>query len=241
MPTPLVEVRDLWKIYEQGDVRVEALRGVDLAIERGEAVAVMGASGSGKSTFMNLIGCLDRPTRGSFRLEGRELADASADERAAVRGRSIGFVFQSFNLIPRTSALENVALPLVYAGVAAAEQETRARAALASVGLAGRERHFPSQLSGGQQQRVAIARALVNRPHLVLADEPTGNLDSRSTEEILAIFERLLRESGITLVVVTHEADVAAHFARIVTFRDGEVLSDVRQTPRRAAASGGSA
>jgi putative ABC transport system ATP-binding protein len=231
----LVEVADLWKVYEQGDLRVEALRGVTLAIEAGESVAVMGASGSGKSTFMNVIGCLDRPTRGHYRLGGRELAGASADERATVRSTSIGFVFQSFNLIPRTSALENVALPLVYAGLSAAEQDERARAALASVGLAGRERHHPSQLSGGQQQRVAIARALVNRPSLLLADEPTGNLDSRSSDEILAIFERLQRESGITLVVVTHEPDVAAHFARVVTFRDGEVVSDRRQTPQAAA------
>jgi len=236
MAVPLVEVRDLWKVYELGDVRVEALRGVDLAIETGEAVAVMGASGSGKSTFMNLIGCLDRPTRGSFRLDGRELTAASADLRAEIRSRSIGFVFQSFNLIPRTSALENVALPLVYAGVAAAEQDARARAALAAVGLTGRERHVPSQLSGGQQQRVAIARALVNRPRLLLADEPTGNLDTRSSAEILEIFERLQRESGITLVVVTHEPDVAAHFERVVTFRDGQVLSDLRQKPVRSAA-----
>jgi putative ABC transport system ATP-binding protein len=231
----LVEVEDLWKVYEQGDLRVEALRGVTLSIEAGESVAVMGASGSGKSTFMNVIGCLDRPTRGHYRLAGRELADASPDERATVRSRRIGFVFQSFNLIPRTSALENVALPLVYAGVSAAEQDARARAALASVGLDGRERHHPSQLSGGQQQRVAIARALVNQPSLLLADEPTGNLDSRSSAEILAIFERLQRESGITLVVVTHESDIAAHFARVVTFRDGEVVSDERQTPQPAA------
>jgi putative ABC transport system ATP-binding protein len=195
----------------------------------------MGASGSGKSTFMNVIGCLDRPTRGSFRLDGRELGEADADERAEVRSRQLGFVFQSFNLIPRTSALENVALPLVYAGASAAEQDALARAALQSVGLAGREHHLPSQLSGGQQQRVAIARALVNHPRLVLADEPTGNLDSRSSGEILAIFQRLRRESGITLVVVTHEPDVAAHFERVITFRDGEVIGDVRQTPAATA------
>jgi len=232
----LVAVQDLWKIYEQGDMRVEALRGVTLSIEAGESVAVMGASGSGKSTFMNLIGCLDRPTRGRFQLDGRELANASADERAEIRGASIGFVFQSFNLIPRTSALENVALPLVYAGASAAEQDSRARAALASVGLAGRERHYPSQLSGGQQQRVAIARALVNHPRLLLADEPTGNLDTRSSAEILEIFERLQRDSGITLVVVTHEPDIAAHFERVITFRDGSVLSDQRQAPLRSSA-----
>jgi putative ABC transport system ATP-binding protein len=230
----LVEIQELWKVYEQGEVRVEALRGVTLAIEAGESVAVMGASGSGKSTFMNLIGLLDRPTRGSLRLGGRELADASPDLRAELRSREIGFVFQSFNLIARTSALENVELPLVYAGVAVEEQLARARQALADVGLAGREHHLPSQLSGGQQQRVAIARAFVNRPRLLLADEPTGNLDSRSSAEILAIFERLQRESGITLVVVTHEADVAARFARVVTFLDGEVVSDERRAAKGA-------
>jgi putative ABC transport system ATP-binding protein len=232
----LIEVRDLWKVYEQGDVRVEALRGVSLSIEAGESVAVMGASGSGKSTFMNVLGCLDRPTSGSFQLDGREIADASADERAELRCREIGFVFQSFNLIPRTSALENVELPLVYAGVAAADQTTRANEALRAVGLAGREHHLPSQLSGGQQQRVAIARALVNQPRLILADEPTGNLDTRSSAEILEIFQRLQRESGITLIVVTHEPDIAAHFARVITFRDGEVISDARQTPLVAVA-----
>jgi putative ABC transport system ATP-binding protein len=229
MGKPLVEVSDLWKVYEQGDVRVEALRGVTLSIDEGEAVAVMGASGSGKSTFMYLIGCLDRPTRGTLRLAGRELSDASADLRAEIRSREIGFVFQSFNLIPRTSALENVALPLVYAGVDTGVQEARAREALRAVGLAGRETHYPSQLSGGQQQRVAIARALVNRPKLLLADEPTGNLDTRASNEILAIFRRLVQESGITLVVVTHEPDVAAHFERVIVFRDGQVLSDSRQ------------
>jgi putative ABC transport system ATP-binding protein len=196
----------------------------------------MGASGSGKSTFMNVLGCLDRPTSGSFRLGGREIANASADERAELRCREIGFVFQSFNLIPRTSALENVELPLVYAGVAAAEQATRANEALRAVGLAGREQHLPNQLSGGQQQRVAIARALVNQPRLILADEPTGNLDTRSSMEILEIFQRLQRESGLTLIVVTHEPDIAAHFARVITFRDGEVISDTRQTPRVAVA-----
>jgi putative ABC transport system ATP-binding protein len=232
----LIEVRDLWKVYEQGDLRVEALRGVTLEIEAGESVAVMGASGSGKSTFMNVLGCLDRPTSGSFRLGGREIANASADERAELRCREIGFVFQSFNLIPRTSALENVELPLVYAGVAAAEQATRANEALRAVGLAGREQHLPNQLSGGQQQRVAIARALVNQPRLILADEPTGNLDTRSSMEILEIFQRLQRESGLTLIVVTHEPDIAAHFARVITFRDGEVISDTRQTPRVAVA-----
>jgi putative ABC transport system ATP-binding protein len=237
MPAPLVEARDLWKVYELGDMCVEALRGVTLSIDAGEAVAVMGASGSGKSTFMNLLGCLDRPTRGSLRFGEHEILEASADERAEIRSREIGFVFQSFNLIPRTSAIENVELPLVYAGVSAAEQETRAREALRAVGLAGREHHTPSQLSGGQQQRVAIARALVNRPRLLLADEPTGNLDTRSSQEIMEIFQRLQRESGITLVVVTHERDIAAYLERVITFRDGEVISDLRQTAVRVEAS----
>ncbi len=238
MPAPLIEVRDLWKVYELGDMRVEALRGVTLSIEAGEAVAVMGASGSGKSTLMNLLGCLDSPTRGSFRFGDHEILETSADKRAEIRSHEIGFVFQSFNLIPRTSALENVELPLVYAGVPAAEQRTRAREALRAVGLAGREHHTPSQLSGGQQQRVAIARALVNRPRLLLADEPTGNLDSRSSGEIMEIFQRLQRDSGITLVVVTHEAEIANHLDRVITFRDGAVISDVEQTAIRVGASG---
>ena len=237
MTAPLIEVRDLWKVYEAGDMRVEALRGVTLSIDAGEAVAVMGASGSGKSTLMNLLGCLDRPTRGSLRFGDHEILDTSADARAEIRSREIGFVFQSFNLIPRTSALENVELPLVYAGVSAAEQQTRAREALRSVGLAGRERHTPSQLSGGQQQRVAIARALVNRPRLLLADEPTGNLDSKSSREIMEIFQRLQRDSGITLLVVTHEAEIASYLGRVITFRDGEVVADLRQTAMRVEAS----
>jgi putative ABC transport system ATP-binding protein len=238
MPAPLVEVRDLWKVYDLGDVRVEALRGVTLSIDAGEAVAIMGASGSGKSTFMNLLGCLDRPTRGSFRFAGHEILAASADARAEIRSREIGFVFQSFNLIPRTSALENVELPLVYAGVSAEEQDVRAREALRAVGLAGRELHTPNQLSGGQQQRVAIARALVNGPRLLLADEPTGNLDTRSSREIMEIFQRLQRDSGITLVVVTHESDIATYLDRVITFRDGEVIADQRQTAVRVEATG---
>jgi len=237
MPAPLVEVRDLWKVYDLGDVRVEALRGVTLTIDAGEAVAIMGASGSGKSTFMNLLGCLDRPTRGSLRFADHEILEASADELAEIRSHEIGFVFQSYNLIPRTSALENVELPLVYAGVSAAEQDARAREALRAVGLAGRELHAPNQLSGGQQQRVAIARALVNRPRLLLADEPTGNLDTRSSQEIMEIFQRLQRDSGITLVVVTHEPDIATYLDRVITFRDGEVISDVRQVAVRVEAS----
>jgi len=228
---PLIEVRDLWRIYELGETRVAALQGVTLEIARGELVAVMGASGSGKSTFMNVVGCLDRATRGSYHLAGRDVAGLSSDERATIRNREIGFVFQSFNLVPRTSALENVELPLVYGGVPPTEQRDRARAALRAVGLEGRDGFLPSQLSGGQQQRVAIARALVNRPALLLADEPTGNLDTRTSLELLALLQRLNREDGITIVIVTHESDIASYAGRVVTFRDGRIVSDVRQTP----------
>jgi len=223
---PLIEVHDLWKIYALGDVEVAALRGVSLRIATGEFVAVMGASGSGKSTFMNIIGCLDRPTRGSYRLAGEDVAMLSPDARAAIRNRRLGFVFQSFNLLPRTTALENVELPLFYADGAVGDLSERARAALASVGLGGRETHLPSQLSGGQQQRVAIARALVNDPALLLADEPTGNLDTRTSEEILDIVGHLNRDRGLTIVMVTHELDVARHAQRVITFRDGQILSD---------------
>jgi putative ABC transport system ATP-binding protein len=222
----LIEVRELWRVYELEGSTLTALRDVSLDVARGESVAIMGASGSGKSTFMNVLGCLDRPTRGSYRLAGRDVAALSADERAEIRNREVGFVFQSFNLLPRTSALENVELPLVYAGVEGEESRERAREALRAVGLEGRERHFPSQLSGGQQQRVAIARALVNRPLLLLADEPTGNLDSHSSHEIMEIFQRTVREQGLTLVVVTHEAEIAAFAQREITFRDGRVVSD---------------
>jgi putative ABC transport system ATP-binding protein len=235
--TPLIQARDLWKVYALGDVAVEALRGVSLDIHAGELVAIMGASGSGKSTFMNLIGCLDRPTRGSYRLGGVEVSRLSSDERAAIRNRRLGFVFQNFNLLPRTSAIENVELPLYYSDAPLSDMHTLARSVLASVGLGGREQHLPSQLSGGQQQRVAIARALVNRPSLLLADEPTGNLDTQTSEEILALFMQLNRRDGITVVMVTHEADVAAHAQRVITFRDGQVLSDHQQTPREAAES----
>jgi len=228
---PLIEVRDLCRSYELGGTRLAALAQVTLSIARGEFVAVMGASGSGKSTFMNLLGCLDTPSSGSYRLAGRDVANLSSDERAAIRNREIGFVFQSFNLVPRTSAIENVELPLVYGGVAPAEQRARARAALRAVGLEGRDDSAPSQLSGGQQQRVAIARALVNRPLLLLADEPTGNLDSRTSVEVMALFQKLNREDGITIVLVTHEQDIAAYTGRVITFRDGRVISDQRQTP----------
>src|SRR5262245_13163609 len=227
MAAPLICVRDLWRVYELEGSSVTALRDVSLDVARGTSVAIMGASGSGKSTFMNVLGCLDRPTRGTYRLGGRDVAESSADERAEIRNREVGFVFQSFNLLPRTSALENVELPLVYAGVGAEEARERASEGLRAVGLAGRERHLPSQLSGGQQQRVAIARALVNRPSLLLADEPTGNLDSRSSNEIMEIFLRMAREQGVTLVLVTHEAEIAAFAERVITFRDGEVVSDL--------------
>ena len=235
---PLVVVRDLWKVYTLGDVEVPALRGVSLDIAAGEFVAVMGASGSGKSTLMNVLGCLDRPTRGSVRLAGAELAELGADARATLRNQQLGFVFQSFNLLPRTSALENVELPLVYADVPLAEQRARARAALEAVGLSGRETHLPSQLSGGQQQRVAIARALVNHPALLLADEPTGNLDSQTAAEILRIIGTLHREQGLTVVLVTHEPEVAAWAERVITFRDGVIVSDVPNPPLKKGGRG---
>jgi putative ABC transport system ATP-binding protein len=231
---PVVETRGLEKIYRMGDVEVPALRGISLSIEAREFVAVMGASGSGKSTFMNLIGCLDRPTRGIYLLDGREVGKLSRDQLARVRGQQIGFVFQGFNLLPRTSALENVELPLLYQGLASRERRSRAAEALARVGLGDRLEHTSSQLSGGQQQRVAIARALVNRPVLLLADEPTGNLDSRTSVEVMGIFQEL-NEQGLTVVLVTHEPDIAEHARRIVTFKDGLLLSDQPLSRRRLA------
>jgi len=225
---PLVDACDLEKVYRTGDVDVPALRGVTLAIEAGEAVAIIGSSGSGKSTLMNIIGCLDRPTRGSYRLAGEEVARLDRDRLAAIRNRTIGFVFQSFNLLPRTSALENVELPLLYAGVRGDERRRRATRALERVGLGDRVRHLPSQLSGGQQQRVAIARALVAEPALLLADEPTGNLDSRTSLEIVSLFRELGR-TGITVVLVTHEREIADTAARVVEMRDGRIVSDVRR------------
>jgi len=229
--SPVVETRDIEKVYVMGDVEVRALRGVSLSIGAGEFVAVMGASGSGKSTFMNLVGCLDRPTRGSYLLSGRDVGKLSRDQLAKVRGQQIGFVFQGFNLLPRTSALENVELPMLYQGVGSKERHARATEALARVGLGDRGHHTPAQLSGGQQQRVAIARALVNRPKLLLADEPTGNLDSRTSVEVMGIFQEL-NEAGLTVLLVTHEADIALHARRVVTFKDGVLLSD-EQVPRR--------
>jgi putative ABC transport system ATP-binding protein len=231
---PVVETRGLEKIYRMGDVEVPALRGVSLSILPREFVAVMGASGSGKSTFMNLIGCLDRPTRGMYLLNGRDVGQLSRDQLARVRGQQIGFVFQGFNLLPRTTAVENVELPLLYQGVNSRERRRRAAEALASVGLGDRLEHTSSQLSGGQQQRVAIARALVNRPVLLLADEPTGNLDSRTSVEVMGIFQEL-NEQGLTVVLVTHEPDIAEHARRIVTFKDGLLLSDVPLSRRRLA------
>ena len=233
---PLIEVHDLKKDYVLGDNVVHALAGVSLTIAGGEFVAVMGPSGSGKSTFMNMIGCLDRPTSGSYLLAGEDVARMDADALAAVRNRRIGFVFQQFNLLPRTTALENVELPLMYASVQAQERHLRAHDKLKMVGLAERADHQPSQLSGGQQQRVAIARALVNNPSLILADEPTGALDSRTSVEIMALLQEL-NGGGMTIVLVTHEHDVAAFASRVVQFRDGRVVADDRQTQRSAAAA----
>jgi putative ABC transport system ATP-binding protein len=224
----LIEARGLWKSYAMQAEEVHALKGVDLDVESGEYAAIMGPSGSGKSTLMNLLGCLDTPTRGSYRLNGREVSAMEDDELAHVRNQEIGFVFQTFHLLPRASAMRNVELPLVYRGVPAEERAERARKALESVDLGDRLGHRPNELSGGQRQRVAIARALVNHPSLVLADEPTGNLDSATGEEILAIFDDLNRR-GNTLLVVTHEEDVAAHAKRVIRLRDGRIEKDTRR------------
>ena len=232
-PPSLIEVRDLKRLYRMGDETVTALAGVSLDIEEGEFVAVMGPSGSGKSTFMNLIGCLDRPNGGTYRLAGEEVSERSADELARVRSRRIGFVFQQFNLLERADAVGNVALPMIYASADRKERRRKAEAALHRVGLGDRMGHTPLQLSGGQQQRVAIARALVNDPKILLADEPTGALDSRTSLDIMALFQQLNRE-GMTVLVVTHEQDVADFAKRVVRFRDGAVLSDQRQEPRDA-------
>ena len=225
---PLIEARDLWKTYVMGTDEIHALRGVSIDIERGEYVAIMGPSGSGKSTLMNLIGCLDTPTRGSYLLNGKQVREMSDDELARVRNEEIGFVFQTFNLLPRSTALQNVELPLIYAGMSVEERQARARAALEKVDLANRLSHKPNELSGGQRQRVAIARALVNDPSIVLADEPTGNLDSKTGAEIMALFGRL-HAAGNTIILVTHEADVAAFADRTIYIRDGQVEKDVRR------------
>lgn len=224
--TPVIEVENLHKTYDLGEVQVHALRGISLAVGSGEFVAIMGASGSGKSTFMNLIGCLDRPTRGRYLLDGNDVSRLSKDDLAHIRNRKIGFVFQGFNLLSRTSALENVELPLIYCNVPHAQRLKRAQEAIRSVGLQGREGHHPAQLSGGQQQRVAIARALVTNPSLLVADEPTGNLDSRTSVEIMDIFQRLNAERNITILLVTHEPDIARYAKRVVLFRDGKIRRD---------------
>jgi putative ABC transport system ATP-binding protein len=223
---PIIEVRNLWKTYSLGEVQVNALQDVSLTIQRGAFVAVMGPSGSGKSTFVNLLGCLDRPTSGQYLLDGMRVEDLDRDQLAAIRNRKIGFIFQTFNLLSRTTALENVELPLLYAEDEFADADLQARHALASVGLAGREMSLPNQLSGGQQQRVAIARALINNPEILLADEPTGQLDSRTGTEIMKIFEELNHERGITIILVTHSDEVANYADRVVRFLDGRIVSD---------------
>ena len=223
----LIETQDLWKTYVMGSEEIHALRGVSIQIERGEYVAIMGPSGSGKSTLMNLIGCLDTPSKGSYLLNGKQVSQMNDNELARIRNEEIGFVFQTFNLLPRATALHNVELPLVYAGVQAKDRLERARTALEKVELGDRVTHRPNELSGGQRQRVAIARALVNNPSILLADEPTGNLDSKTGTEIMALFERL-HKSGNTIVLVTHEPDVAAHAHRAIHIRDGQVEKDVR-------------
>jgi len=233
--TPVVKVNNLVKDYPMVDHTVRALDGVDLSIESGEFVAVMGPSGSGKSTFMHIVGLLDRPTGGNYQFEGREVSALSTDDLADTRSQRLGFVFQAYNLLSRTTAVENVELPMVYAGVDPQLRRAAALEALGLVGLAHVANHQPNQLSGGQQQRVAIARSLVNNPGLILADEPTGALDTKSSEDVMALFRRLNEERGITILLVTHEPDVAAHAKRIVTFRDGKILSDRRAESQEAA------
>ena len=235
---PLIQVQDLVKVYSLGEVEVRALQGVSLSIDRGEFVAIMGASGSGKSTFMNILGFLDQPTSGQYLLEGINGENLSRDELAEIRNKKIGFVFQGFNLLSRTSALENVELPLLYAGTSTSKRKEMARKSLSAVGLEGREHHHPSQISGGEQQRVAIARALVNEPAILLADEPTGNLDTKTSEEIMGIFQRLNREMGITIIMITHEPDIASFAKRNIHFRDGRIVDDHKNTAPTIAAVG---
>jgi putative ABC transport system ATP-binding protein len=228
----LIETQDLWKTYVMGSEEIHALRGVSIQIERGEYVAIMGPSGSGKSTLMNLIGCLDTPSKGSYLLNGKQVSEMNDDELARIRNEEIGFVFQTFNLLPRATALHNVELPLIYAGMPSKDRQQRALEALGKVELTDRKTHRPNELSGGQRQRVAIARALVNNPSILLADEPTGNLDSKTGEEIMGLFARL-HETGNTIVLVTHEADIAAHAHRAIHIRDGNVEKDVRSGSNR--------
>jgi putative ABC transport system ATP-binding protein len=232
----IIEARGIERYYQLGSETVRALRGVDLKIYKNEYVAIMGPSGSGKSTFMNMIGCLDSPTAGEYILNGQPVSGLSEDQLARIRNKEIGFVFQTFNLLPRSTALDNVALPLIYAGVPRQERRRRAVEALESVELASRMDHRPNELSGGQRQRVAIARALVTAPSILLADEPTGNLDSKTSADIMALFDRL-HDSGQTIIMVTHESDIAAHAERLVTLRDGKIASDERQTPARFTAA----
>ena len=222
----VIIVEHLTKVYDLGEVRVEALRGVDVRVERGEFVAIMGSSGSGKSTFLNIVGCLDRPSTGRYLLDGVDVSQMSSDHLAEVRNKKIGFIFQSFNLLARTSAVDNVELPLLYSGTDSRDRRARALAALKATGLEGRAEHQPSQLSGGQQQRVAIARALVNQPSIILADEPTGNLDSQTSNEIMGIMQTLNEQQGITIMLVTHEPDIARYAKRVILFKDGLVIED---------------
>jgi len=231
----VIHLEKVHKVYHMGDIEVHALRGVSVGIQRGEFVAIMGPSGSGKSTMMNIIGCLDRPSKGHYFLEGVDVSTVNKSGLADIRNQKVGFVFQSFNLVPRTSALENVELPLIYAGVGAKERLRRAKEALADVGLSDRERNMPNQLSGGQQQRVALARALVNNPSLILADEPTGALDTRTSTEVMEIFQRLNEERSMTIVIVTHEPDIAQYAKRIIQFRDGRIHQDVAVDNRKNA------
>ena len=236
MNESVIHLENIHKVYDSGAVRVHALRGVSLDIGKGEFVAIMGSSGSGKSTLMNTLGCLDRPTSGTYLLDGMDVSTLGKDERADIRNRKLGFVFQGYNLLRRTTAIENVELPLIYAGVNAAERTRRSRLALAVVGLADREDNAPNELSGGQQQRVAIARALVNGPSLLLADEPTGNLDSRTSVEIMSVFQQLNQQAGLTIVLVTHEPDIAQYATRMIVVKDGLITKDEAIRDRRNAA-----